>query len=68
MTTMLYGEGLLEELRRRTDLVALVLGLEGKQAEAETIVKGDLPPDQAAAKVTALRQLLTKKQQQRADK
>ena len=48
--------------------LALVLGLEGKQAEAETIVKGDLPPDQAAAKVTALRQLLTKKQQQRADK
>jgi Flp pilus assembly protein TadD len=48
--------------------LALVLGLQGKQAEAETIVKGDLPPDQAAAKVTALRQLLTKKQQQRADK
>src|SRR5439155_10975677 len=36
--------------------------------EAETIVKADLPPDQAAAKVTALRQLLVKKQQQRADK
>jgi Flp pilus assembly protein TadD len=48
--------------------LALVLGLEGKQAEAETIVKADLPPDQAAAKVTALRQLLAKKQQQRADK
>lgn len=47
--------------------LALVVGLQGKQAEAETIVKGDLPPDQAAAKVTALRQLLAKKQQ-RADK
>jgi Flp pilus assembly protein TadD len=47
--------------------LALVVGLEGKQAEAETIVKADLPPDQAAEKVTALRQLLAKKQQ-RADK
>jgi Flp pilus assembly protein TadD len=48
--------------------LALVLGLEGKLAEAETIVKADLPPAEAAAKVTALRQLLAKKQQQRADK
>jgi len=55
------------DFRVRANL-ALVLGLEGKQAEAETIVKADLPPDQAAAKVTALRQLLVKKQQQRADK
>ncbi|MDE5460876.1 tetratricopeptide repeat protein [Bradyrhizobium sp. CSS354] len=47
--------------------LALVLGLQGKQAEAETMVKADLPPDQAAAKVTALRQLLVKKQQ-RAEK
>jgi Flp pilus assembly protein TadD len=47
---------------------ALVLGLQGREAEAETIVKADLPPDQAAAKVTALRQLLSKKQQQRAEK
>lgn len=46
---------------------ALVLGLQGRQAEAEILVKGDLPPDQAAAKVAALRQLLAKKQQ-RADK
>src|SRR5881227_549530 len=55
------------DLRVRANL-ALVLGLEGKQAEAETIVKADLPPDQAAAKVATLRQLLSKKQQQRADK
>ncbi len=48
--------------------LALVLGLEGKQAEAETIVTADLPPDQAAAKVTALREVLSKKQQQRAEK
>ncbi|MGX4768338.1 tetratricopeptide repeat protein [Bradyrhizobium guangdongense] len=48
--------------------LALVLGLEGRESEAEILVKADLPPDQAAAKITALRQLLAKKQQQRADK
>ncbi|MDA9430363.1 tetratricopeptide repeat protein [Bradyrhizobium sp. CCBAU 51627] len=48
--------------------LALVLGLEGRESEAEILVKADLPPDQAAAKVTALRQLLSKKQQQRAEK
>ncbi len=60
-----YGRNA-NDSRVRANL-ALVVGLQGKQAEAETIVKGDLPPDQAAAKVTALRQLLAKKQQ-RADK
>jgi len=44
-----------------------VVGLQGRQAEAESIVKADLPPDEAQAKVTALRQLLTKKQR-RAEK
>jgi Flp pilus assembly protein TadD len=47
--------------------LAFVVGLQGRQAEAESIVKADLPPDEAQAKVTALRQLLTKKQQ-RAEK
>jgi Flp pilus assembly protein TadD len=51
--------------RIRTNL-AFVLGLEGKQSEAEAIVKADLPPAEAAAKVTALHQLLARKQQ-RAD-
>jgi Flp pilus assembly protein TadD len=48
--------------------LALVLGLQGRQTEAEILVKADLPPDQAAAKVAALRELLSKKQQQRAEK
>ncbi len=52
--------------RVRTNF-AVVLGLEGRQAEAEIMVKADLPPEEAAAKVAALRQLLTKKQQ-RAEK
>jgi len=60
-----YGRNA-NDSRVRANL-ALVVGLQGKEAEAETIAKGDLPPDQAAAKVTALRQLLAKKQQ-RADK
>ncbi|OAF09055.1 tetratricopeptide repeat protein [Bradyrhizobium neotropicale] len=51
--------------RVRTNF-AFVLGLEGKQSEAETIVKADLPPAEAEAKVAALRQLLAKRQQ-RAD-
>lgn len=42
--------------------LALVLGLQGRQSEAEILVKADLPPDQAAAKVTALREMLAKKQ------
>ena len=50
------------DLRVRANL-AVVLGLEGHQAEAEAIVKADLPPDEAAAKVAALRQMLAKKQQ-----
>ncbi|MCP3474528.1 tetratricopeptide repeat protein [Bradyrhizobium sp. CCGUVB1N3] len=55
-----------QDARMRANL-ALVVGLQGRQAEAEGIVKADLPPDEAQAKVTALRQLLTKKQQ-RAEK
>jgi Flp pilus assembly protein TadD len=54
------------DARVRANL-ALVLGLQGREAEAEILVKADLPPDQAAAKVAALRQVLAKKQQ-RADK
>ena len=41
---------------------ALVLGLQGRMNEAEIIAKADLPPDEAAANVTALRQLLARKQ------
>ena len=38
--------------------LALVIGLEGRFAEAEKIAAADLPPDEAAANVNYLRQLL----------
>ncbi len=41
---------------------ALVLGLQGRMNEAEVIAKADLPPDEAEASVTALRQMLARKQ------
>ena len=39
--------------------LALVVGLQGRFAEAETIAQADLPPDQAAANVAYLRQMLS---------
>ncbi|MGF6307252.1 Flp pilus assembly protein TadD [Bradyrhizobium sp. i1.8.4] len=41
--------------------LALVVGLQGRFAEAETIVKADLPPDEAAANVAYLREMLNRK-------
>jgi Flp pilus assembly protein TadD len=41
--------------------LGLVVGLQGRFAEAEEIVKGDLPPDEATANVTYLRELLKNK-------
>jgi len=38
--------------------LALVVGLQGRFAEAESIARADLPPDQAAANVAYLRQML----------
>ena len=38
--------------------LGLVVGLQGRFAEAEQIVKADLPPDEAAANVTYLREML----------
>jgi len=38
--------------------LALVVGLQGRFADAEAIARADLPPDEAAANVTYLRQLL----------
>jgi Flp pilus assembly protein TadD len=38
--------------------LALVVGLQGRFAEAESIARADLPPDEAAANVTYLRQML----------
>jgi len=40
--------------------LALVVGLQGRFAEAETIVSADLPPDEAAANVAYLKQMLRK--------
>src|SRR6266704_2238915 len=41
--------------------LALVVGLQGHFAEAETIAKGDLPADEAAANVGYLREMLSRK-------
>ncbi len=45
------------ELRVRQNL-ALVIGLQGRFAEAETIARGDLSPEEAMANVAYLRQML----------
>lgn len=41
--------------------LALVVGLQGRFAEAESIVKADLPTDEAAANVAYLRDMLNRK-------
>jgi Flp pilus assembly protein TadD len=41
--------------------LALVVGLQGRFSEAETIVKADLPPDEAAANVAYLKDMLNRK-------
>ena len=41
--------------------LGLVVGLQGRFAEAESIVKADLPPDEAAANVAYLKQMLNRK-------
>jgi Flp pilus assembly protein TadD len=42
--------------------LALVVGLQGHLAEAESIVKADRPPDEAAANVAQLKRLLSRKE------
>ena len=46
--------------------LGLVVGLQGRFAEAETIVKADLPADEAAANVAYLKQMLSRKDNPRA--
>src|SRR5215212_8464421 len=41
--------------------LALVVGLQGRFPEAETIARADLPPDEATANVAYLRQMLAQK-------
>jgi Flp pilus assembly protein TadD len=48
-----------DDPRLRQNL-ALVVGLQGRFAEAETIARADLPPDQAAANVAYLRDMLSR--------
>ena len=48
------------DVRVRQNL-ALVVGLQGRFAEAETIVKADLPPEEAAANVAYLKEMLSRK-------
>ena len=43
--------------------LALVVGLEGRFAEAEQIARADLPPDEAAANVAYLKQVLAQRGQ-----
>jgi Flp pilus assembly protein TadD len=47
--------------------LALAVGLQGRLAEAEKIVRADLPPDEAAANVTQLKRLLARKEGGRAE-
>jgi Flp pilus assembly protein TadD len=42
--------------------LALVVGLQGRFADAEKIARADLPPGEAAANVTQLKQLLSRKE------
>ena len=42
--------------------LAVVLALESRQSEAEGILKADLPPDEATAKVAELKRLVAKKE------
>jgi Flp pilus assembly protein TadD len=46
--------------------LGLVIGLQGRFAEAETIVKADLPPAEAAANVAYLKEMLNRKDGPRA--
>jgi Flp pilus assembly protein TadD len=41
--------------------LALVVGLQGRFAEAETIARADLPPEEAAANAAYLRQMLARR-------
>ena len=45
--------------------LGLVVGLQGRFAEAETIVKADLPAEEAAANVAYLKQMLSRKDKPR---
>ena len=54
------------DARIRVNL-AVVVGLQGRVAEAEGIAKADLPPQEAAASVAVLKKLLVRKESARAE-
>jgi Flp pilus assembly protein TadD len=54
-----YGGGRADARVRQN--LGLVVGLQGRFAEAETIVKADLPQEEAAANVAYLKQMLSRK-------
>jgi Flp pilus assembly protein TadD len=54
-----YGDSRADARVRQN--LGLVVGLQGRFAEAETIVKADLPPEEAAANVAYLKQMLSRK-------
>ena len=54
-----YGAGGTDPRVRQN--LGLVVGLQGRFGEAETIVKADLPPEEASANVAYLRQMLSRK-------
>lgn len=54
-----YGGGNADPRVRQN--LGLVVGLQGRFGEAETIVKADLPADEAAANVAYLKQMLNRK-------
>ena len=54
------------DTRVRTNL-AVVVGLQGRQSEAEAIMKADLAPEEGAANVAALKRLLSRKDASRTD-
>jgi Flp pilus assembly protein TadD len=54
-----YGRGNVDPRVRQN--LGLVVGLQGRFGEAETIVRADLPPEEAAANVAYLKQMLSNK-------
>ncbi len=54
-----YASGRVDARVRQN--LGLVVGLQGRFAEAESIVKADLPPDEAASNVAYLKQMLSRR-------
>ena len=50
------------DLSRVRANLALAVGLQGRLAEAEKIVRADLPAEEAAANVTYLKRMLSRKE------